>query len=206
MREFQGLGSEAVSHFRRSLEIQPLHIRTYVNLGLVLGSLGQADEAIGVYRTGLDVEARHYGGRREPSLWFNLGQALLSRQRYAEAVPVCRTTLQLMPHDQAAVTDLVQALNGLAWMRSTSPDPALRNSPEALACVDEVQRLVPAPDPAALDIRAAVLADAGRFSEAATVASSALQLARDQRQDSLAAALASRLQLYEAGRPYRAPQ
>jgi tetratricopeptide (TPR) repeat protein len=204
--EIQVLCREAVSHYRRSIEIQPLHIRSYANLGLVLVSLGQADEALGVYRRGIELEDRYYGEKKDPTLWFNFSQALLGRQRFAEAIPACRTALRLAPGDQAAVANLAQALSGLAWVRSTSRDPAARSTEEALSCVSEALRLVPNPGPTLQDVHAAVLADAGRFAEAVTVASGALRSAREQQDDRLAAALAGRVELYAAGKPYRDPR
>jgi tetratricopeptide (TPR) repeat protein len=194
-----------VSHFRQSLRIQPLFIRTYNNLGLGLVSLGQVDEAIQVYRKGIELDDRYYGGTKEPALWFNLSQALLSMQQYAEAVPACANALRLMPGDEAAIANLVQALSGLAWMRSTNRDPAVRNTEEALRCLREIQTLVTNPGPALQDVYAAVLADAGRLSEAMTMASNALRMAREQHDDQLASEIAGRMQIYATGQPYREP-
>lgn len=203
VREVQSLSREAVSHYRRSIDIQPLNIRSYANLGLVLASLGQVDEALSVYSKGIGLEARYYGGTKAPTLWFNYSQALLGLQRFEEAVPACRTAWRLMPGDRGAEANLVQALVGLSWIRSTSGDPAIRSSEEALACMDEALRLVPNPSPAMQDVRVAVLADAGRFSEAVAIAATALRSAREQRDDRLAAALAVRLELYAGGKAYR---
>jgi protein O-mannosyl-transferase len=206
VREGQALCREAVSHYQQSLRIQPLYPRTYNNLGLGLVSLGQVDEAIEVYRKGIELGGRYYGGKTEPTLWFNLSQALLAAQRFAEAVPACEEALRLMPGDEGAVANLVQALSGLAWIRSTSRDPAARNTEEAMRCLKELQTLVPNPGPALQDVGAAVLADAGQFSTAVTVAESALRLAREQHDAQLASAIAGRMQVYAMGQAYRDPR
>ena len=56
--------------------------------------------------------------------------------------------------------------------------------------------------PAVLDTLAAAYAEAGRFSEAVATVSKALELLTPQR-EALAKDLRGRLELYEAGKPYR---
>jgi len=206
MDEIRGLSSEAIDHYRRSLALQPLHVRTYINLGVTLAGLGQLDqidEAIAVYREGLEIESRYFPTKRDPTLPIDFGKALIARQRFGEAVSVSRAALRLKPDDPVAKSNLVDALTGLAWVRATSAEPADRNSAEALDAIAEVQRLVPLPTVAALDVEAAVLADAGRYPEAAAVAQKALDMAR-RRDVRATAALVARMQLYSAGQPYRA--
>ena len=54
-----------------------------------------------------------------------------------------------------------------------------------------------------LDTLAAAYAEAGRFSEAVATAGKALDLATQQRQQTLADGLRARLALYKAGKPFR---
>jgi protein O-mannosyl-transferase len=112
MTEFRRLGGDAVAHFRLSLELQPLYTRTYSNLGLMLGSLGQDEEAIATYRRGIEVTGRYYH-REDSGLVFNLSQALIRQRRFAEAIPLAQDAVRLLPGDQEAQATLAAALAGL---------------------------------------------------------------------------------------------
>lgn len=109
---FKQLGGGAVAHFRRALELQPLYTRTYNNLGLMLGSLGQDEEAIAVYRRGIEVLARHYQ-REDAGLVFNLSQAFMRQRRFAEAVAAAQDAVRLLPGDPDAQANLAAARAGL---------------------------------------------------------------------------------------------
>jgi len=93
---------------------------------------------------------------------------------------------------------------GLAWLLATCPADTLRDGPHAL------QVLAPladqeAADPQFQDVRAAVLAEAGRFQEAAAAAQQALDLLGEQSggASTFAAGVRERQALYASGRPYR---
>ena len=100
--------------------------------------------------------------------------------------------------------DDVRALSTLAWVLATTSDDSVRDGgraePLAAAAVRATDRQRPEP----LDAWAAALAELGRTEEAAQAARQALALVKG-RGSALEKGLESRLKLYEAGRPYRAP-
>jgi len=91
------------------------------------------------------------------------------------------------------------ASGNLAWVLATSPDEAVRNGPEALAIAE---RLDPQ-DATALSSWAAALAEVGRYPEATTVATRALEGIRASGNKDAEAKFAARLESYRAGKPWR---
>ena len=91
----------------------------------------------------------------------------------------------------------------MAWLLATTPDPALRNGPEAVALATRAEELAPAGDPIVLDTLAAAYAETGQFVEAVTIANRALDLAVERRDESLANAIRTRILLYEKNAPFR---
>lgn len=92
--------------------------------------------------------------------------------------------------------------NELAWILATAPDPALRAPAEALALATEANERTGGRVPAILDTLAAAQAAYGDHAAAAATARRAEQAARDAGQHRLAAAIAERRALFEAGRDY----
>jgi tetratricopeptide (TPR) repeat protein len=124
----------------------------------------------------------------------HLGSALLERGQVAEAVAHWRESVRLRP-------DHLTAVNNLAWLLATHPDPRQRHPEEALALAQRAARLAPA-DPAVLDTLGAALATAGHFAEAARAAQRAAELARETGRPQLAADAERRAALYRGGQAY----
>ncbi len=106
----------------------------------------------------------------------------------------------------SVVPDWIDGLYRLAWIRATHAKAATRNAIQALTCAERLRKFVGDRDPMAMDVYAAALAEAGRFAEAATAATTALQLAKDRKNDQLARRIEGRMKLYRQGQPYREPQ
>jgi Tfp pilus assembly protein PilF len=91
--------------------------------------------------------------------------------------------------------------NRLAWLLSTSADSALRDGQEAvrwaLRCAEATQY----DEPGVLDTLAAAHAEAGDFRQAASWEAKALELAPEP----MKPGCRQRLELYQAGQPYREP-
>jgi Flp pilus assembly protein TadD len=124
--------------------------------------------------------------------------AQISSRDPATAVRLYRRAIDFDPRCRIA-------WNNLAWMLATSPDPAVRNGPEAVRAAASLAALDLEPDPITLDTVAAAYAEAGRWSEAVSAAEQAVDLAgrrglreRDE--------LQGRLELYRAGQPFRQPR
>lgn len=86
-----GRSDDAMSCYRKALEINPNHAKSHINYGLLLSNLGRTDEAIVHYRKALehgsDIEAHN-----------NLGNLLAQTGRTDEATVHFRKALELNPN------------------------------------------------------------------------------------------------------------
>jgi tetratricopeptide (TPR) repeat protein len=128
-----------------------------------------------------------------------LSNALINTARYSEALEVLRRANSLNQPGLAA---------RLAFILATCPEDGLRNGAEALEYARQTCPQVESCGPGGLDALAAALAEAGLYEQAAHHARRALELLRTSSRAenrNLSKAIAERLGLYEAGRPYRLP-
>lgn len=95
--------------------------------------------------------------------------------------------------------------NLLAWILATSNDELARDGGEAVRLAETVARATENSDPRVLDTLAAAYAEAGDFEEAVATARRAAELAGEKKAEGLAGEIRARLELYEAGKPYRMP-
>lgn len=116
----------------------------------------------------------------------------------------CRSA-DLIAHWREAVSakpDWPDALNSLAWLLATNPDPKCRDGQQAISLAKRTCELTGDQDPAALDTLAAAYGEAGQFGQAVETATKAHRLAADANL-SHAPEMLQRLELYRSGRPYR---
>ena len=95
----------------------------------------------------------------------------------------------------------VPALNNLAWIFATYPDPAFRDGAKALELAEAASEFSGRNNPVILRTLAAADANAGQFSRAIEVGQLALSLT--DRQSSLANSLQQEIAGYEASEPHR---
>ncbi len=91
------------------------------------------------------------------------------------------------------------ALNNLAWLRATCPDPALRNGFEAVRLATEACALTNWENPGFVNTLAAAYAEAGRYEEAVAMNEKAVGIAPATEQSSLALYT----ETFRARRPWR---
>ena len=120
---------------------------------------------------------------------------LVGHGQFDEALAQYQTVLKIDPND-------VQALNNIAWLRATHPDPKFRDGVQAMILARRAVELTP-DNPEILDTLAAAYAEAGRFPEAVETARKALDLAARQKKLELVDALKTELLLYKSGTPFR---
>jgi len=125
-----------------------------------------------------------------------LADLLVRQKKIREALDAYRAALRAEP-------GLVGAANNLAWILATHPDPAFRNGAEAVRVAEQACGGAGSSNAQCLDTLAAAYAEAGRFTDAAEAARKALSLTANLPGRTDADAIARRLALYEAGRPYR---
>jgi hypothetical protein len=136
----------------------------------------------------------------------------LLRNRYAEAeleLAKISVTMQqfsnAISHYQRVLeldTNSVPALNNLAWLRATAPDPSLRNGPEAVRLAERVCQLTQYKEAFLIGTLAAAYAEAGRFDDAVVTAQKACAVALAQGQTEIAASNEQLLELYKSGRAF----
>jgi tetratricopeptide (TPR) repeat protein len=217
---------EAIAHYTQSVRLDPRAAQTHYNLGIALSLRGRRDDAIREFENAIGIDPDYaqahnnlgallqLAGRLDPAMTHyrraialrpdnveargNLGQLLSSQGRAVEAADEFRAALALRPDDS-------KALAGLAWIRGTAADPAVRNTDEAIDLAERAVRQTGRGDIGALDALAAAYASAGRFAEAIAVARSGVEAAESAGLSAVAAQFRQRLALYEQGRPYRRP-
>lgn len=184
----QGDLDGAIAHYQRALAIDGERTRPVLNLGIALARAGRYGDA----RPLLLHALRTRSG--SPELQATLGLTFAGLNQPRAAVHHYRNALLLKPGWRPAVNDL-------AWILATTPDPELRDPDQAVRLLESV-RLDPEPLAALLDTLAAAYAASGRFAEAVETADQALLQARHD--PVLSAAIRARRELYRAGQPYRA--
>jgi tetratricopeptide (TPR) repeat protein len=186
----KGQVDDAIRHAQTALALQPNYGYGLSTLAGALMDKGRVDEAIPLYRQALEIY------RADPETEVNFAAALLQKGMSEEAVAHFEKALSFDPNN-------LKALNNLAWVYATSPDPSLRNGPKAVALAERAVRISGVENPFYLHKLAAAYAEAGDFSQALAVAERALQLATDQTNPGLAAELQRNIEVYRTKSPLR---
>src|SRR5262249_44838362 len=155
---------EAVAELEAALRIDPQYAQAHNNLGALLQVAGRTAQARTEYERAIALRPDNVEARA------NLGQLLSNLGDVSGAATQFSAVLDLRP-------DHVQALTGLAWIRASAVDGALRNGDESVRLAERAAALTRNRDPAALDALAAAYACVGRFPDAIRVARSGLELA-----------------------------
>lgn len=178
----------AIKSLRKAVRLEPNSIKARMNLAMALGSQGEFGESIAHYKHVLTVESD------TPKVHARLARALLEMGELQEAAK----------HLERAVADDSNdfpATLSLAWLRATSPDPALRDGPQAMQLVQRLNMVGKGNEPLVLDVLAASFAEQGNFEQAQTEVSKAVRLVG--RNQTLKSLLLARLKSYESGKPHR---
>jgi len=214
--------TEAIAHFKASLQAKPENPDAERNLGQALAILGNIAEAETHYQAALKCQpfnpAVHQqfaavleAEGRLPEAIFHLRQALCfspdteTHKHLATLLLQAGDFQQALLHFRKALTlkpDEVEALNNMAWILATCPDDALRDGNEAVRCAERACQLTAFKQPGVVGTLAAAYAEAGRFSDAITAAETAIRLATDAGDAQFAEVNQRLLQLYRAGKPW----
>jgi protein O-mannosyl-transferase len=215
--------TKAAQEFQTAVDCDPNNAGARVNYGHVLAMAGKFPEAEAQFQAALKIEPDNsqahrlyaklleHEGRNAAAL-YHLQMGLL----FTPDFDTCMAAASLeyrTGHPQQAVAYFRQALafktdpgalNNLAWILATCPDDSVRNGSEAVRDAEQACNLTGFKQTGMIGTLAAAYAEAGRFPEAITTAETAIKLATDAGDSQFATENQQLLQLYRAGKPYRA--
>lgn len=186
----QGLFADAVPPFREAVRLGPTNSNCQLNLANALWLSGQTNEAAGFF-----ANVR----RLDPGLAGQLVQAgkkLLSQGQATTSVARFRVALQIEPSNGTALQEL-------AWLLATAPEPELRNGAEAVQLAERACTLTNSQECRVRGVLDAAYAEAGRFDDAIHAAEQAKSIALTIGDQSSAQVADARLALYRHHQPFR---
>ncbi|HWI59680.1 MAG TPA: tetratricopeptide repeat protein [Bacillota bacterium] len=220
--EQRGALPEAVTYFRKSIELHP-NSEAINNLGKLLASQGQADEAIRHFQKAIELDPR------SPAPYENLGTALAAQGRIEAAIAQYQKVLQLYPGRAQAYCCLAaalqqadrareavaqyraalrcnpalpEALKNLASILASDASPELRDGREAVRLAKQACEVTHYRDDYALSVLGMAYAEAGRFEEALAMVQQAEQLAKAAGDQEGVNANRKLAELFRARQPY----
>jgi tetratricopeptide (TPR) repeat protein len=215
--ERKPLWDEAIRRYSRLVleqgreDLRPRLAESHLFAGIIEGLpfqdvLDRLTEAIAIYE---DLRQRRQDTAFAAEIAWCLCYRAQSRSRYgqfAEAIndyerAIALDTPLLAEMPQKVSSALLESLNGLAWIRATCPNDALREGRRAVEYATRACELTAWSDRGTFDTLAAAYAEAGNFESAVK-----WQLkAREQASQEETVDFQARLELYRARTPYREP-
>jgi len=213
----------AVISWKNALKVNPNRPDVYYNMGLALTKQKKIDEAVESFTHALRLNPGLAQARK------GLANAFFLQRRFRQAAQQYRLLIQIAPNSSDLCNRLAFALlelgeidqavlyfekalrlapvnlelmNNLAWVIATHPGPASRDPQKAIRLAAQVCESTGYRIPRFLDTLSVSYAAAGKFEQAVNFAQKALDLARSAKEESLAAEIQNRLNLYKAARPY----
>jgi hypothetical protein len=183
---------------RHALEVTPHNVMVHFLLGKALIDEGKINESITQLNESLEVTP-WFALKMTP--WFGeihceLAMACASQGKIQEAIDHYHEAIRYNP-------DLPEALNNLAWLLATCPDPKFRNGAEAVTLATEACKLTGYRKTIMVGTLAAAYAEAGRFDDAIATAQKACALASGSDEQDLLKKNQELLELYHTHKPYR---
>jgi len=181
---------EAIAQLSEAVRVDQGRVEPRFYLGLahlLRGDLPLAEEHL---RAALRIDPAH------PEANYRLGDTLRAQREPAGAIDHYRKALLARP-------GWPEPARALAWVLATATESELRQPTEAIELARLALDGAGGNSPIELDVLAAAHAAAGDFESAVVRAHEASSLARSLGDVDLAEQIAERLELYEAGMPYR---
>jgi Flp pilus assembly protein TadD len=182
----EGNDGEAIRCLRASIAVKSDYDTPHYNLARIYYKRGDFAESERAARGALAINPGSAPAHDQ------LGLALARTNRTAEALAEFRKAYELSPGN-------TQYLTHAAWYLAAADDPAVRNPKEAINIAGQVAQAGGGADVESVDALALAFAAAGRFPDAVTAASHALDVAKQQ-VSPRAAAIEGRLAAYKARR------
>jgi tetratricopeptide (TPR) repeat protein len=166
---------------------------------------GHHDEAKKLYSTLLDSCSRTQDGDAWSWYTFDLPSTYRTLGDYKREKETRLTLLALLPQTNVPAEDLATAMNDMAWLCATCPEPNIRDGQLAVAHATKTCELTNRGDPFYVNTLAAAYAETGDFAAAVKSQQEAITLI-DQGSTSAGgdrAGYEARLKLYQEGKPCR---
>lgn len=187
----QGRLADAAAHFWKALRADANSVSARYHFGRCLALQGKLDQAIEQFSEVVRLQPENARGH------FYLGLNLVSTKRMASGIEHLRLAIRLRP-------EWPEALGALGWILATEPEAEFRDGAEAVRLGESAARITSNQDPAVLNTLAAAYAETGRFKEAISTATKAIDLARTAGQTNLEAQIRICLDVYKKDQAFRA--
>ena len=185
-----GMRDAALKEYQEALRLNPTAALAHANLGTLLSEMGRFEEAMREYDDAMRLDPE------DPRPHYLMGKACLRHGQSADAVKHFRHAMEIAPND-------FQNLTWLARVLACDENSAVRNGAEAISLAQRANDLTGGEQPFVLDTLAMAYAEAGRFKDAQDVVQKAVELATAAGAQKTLPDMQRRLQLYQAGQPYR---
>jgi tetratricopeptide (TPR) repeat protein len=226
----EGHAAEAIPYYEKAIAPQPDDVEGHNTLADALRRSGRLDDAIAQFRIVADLRSRQ-GGEKVAEAHYNLANALLEKNQIDDAIAQFREAIEHAPNnfdfhhklanallrrgleaeairenEKALAIDptSVTARESLAWILSTSFNPARRQGFRAVELARQANERSGGRDPVILNTLAAAYAETGQFQKAISTAQQALALVSPN-DEQLTELLRQEIALYRAGSPYHIP-
>jgi len=186
----QGRYDEAVGELSGLLKLQPSNAAARLQLAGILVLQGKADQALAEYAEVLRAKPA------DPAAHYRMALALMQQRETAKAIAHYRAALAARPN-------FADALNNLAWILATHPNPQFRDGKDALSLAERACRLTDRRQAPMVGTLGAACAETGRFADAAAAADEAIALAEKANDKETADMNRKLAELYRSGQPYR---
>jgi tetratricopeptide (TPR) repeat protein len=218
---------EAIAQYQAALQIQPNSLDSHLGLGAALVETGGWEKAAEQFSTvlaasptnssaldGLGYTLAMRGKFEEALLYFvkaaeaapsnsfphlHLAMEYERRKDIPKAIEQLRLAVQCSP-------GMTAALNDLAWILATNPDPKFRDGAEAVRMAEQACKNTKDSEPLFMGTLAAAYAEAGRFDDAIRTAEKARDLAKSMGLNEVVRRNEELLPLYRAHKPYHEPK
>ena len=162
----------------------------YQNLGTIAAERGDMQTAMKHFESALAANPEHENAH------YSLSTCYALQGRIEEALPHLREAIRIKP-------DFSMALNTLAWVLATHPNPGIRDGTEAVRLATRAVELSNEKNAGYLDTLAAAHAEAKDFDAAVKASEKAATVALATGHEEMLEGVQERKRLYENRRPYR---
>ena len=216
--------ARAAETLQKGVVTNPDDLRIRSLLGELHWRQGHLDQAAVQYGVVIKAMPSDFATQRKLALVY------LSQKKYEVALPLLERVTRAQPGNALAHVDtatawlglkdqgkavasyraalktasnMPKALNNLAWILATHPDPKIRSGAEAVALAERLCELSKYTSPLGLDTLATAYAEAGRFVDAIATAEKAIALLAPSADAVKVDNMKRRLEFYKQQKPYR---